>query len=396
MTAVPGGAVAGRRWPSAAGAWLGIGAAPGALVLGAQVAERHDGVLPLLVLLAGGVLMAALLAGQGLLGLLPPLGENSTLSVASARYLPPVADRAVALSMTLAMIGWFGFNVGLGGAALGALTGLPDWAAAVALAAPLLGVIVVGGGRWNGLAIVATGSAIVLIGLVALRTLPEGLPVTVQPAGPRSTAVDLAGFLGYVSVFAMRAPDFTVGLRRRRDLAWCVGLLVVPALLAAVVGAGLSAATGSSDVVATLAGPQGMAAANLFLAVAVVAPTLACVHSGSLALGRLAPLPARLLPWLVAVPGLVLAILRVDRLMADWLVLLAAAVPALVVPMVVEAARRRRGRPPRLISTWTWLPPSAIAVAGTVAGYPESALVGLVLSVLAALLAQWRPRAPAR
>ncbi|AOS63415.1 SLC5/6 family protein [Actinoalloteichus hymeniacidonis] len=389
MTAAAGPVPTGRRWPSAAGAWLGIGAAPGALVLGAQVAQRNDGALPLVVLLAGGLVMAALLAGQGMLGLLPPAGENSTLSAASARYLPPVADHAVALLMTLAMIGWFGFNVGLGGAALGALTGLPDWAAAIVLGLPLLGVIVAGGGRWNGLAIVATCSAIVLIGLVALRTAPSSVPVSLTSGGPRSMAVDLAGFLGYVSVFAMRAPDFTVGLRGRRDLAWCVALLVGPALAAAIVGAGLSASTGSSDVVATLAGPQGMAAANLFLAVAVVAPTLACIHSGSLALGRLARLPRLLLPWAVAIPGLVLAMLRVDRLMADWLVLLAAAVPALVVPMVWEAARRRRGGAPELISTWAWLPAAVIAVLGTLAGYPEAALAGLGLAVLAAMSAQW-------
>ncbi|MCP9953799.1 hypothetical protein [Actinomadura madurae] len=115
-----------RTWRAASGAWLGIGTAPGALVLGAQVGGRHDGALPLIVLVVGGAVMAALLAAQGRLGLRAPAGEDAGMTDLAPRYLPPMAERAFTALLAAAMVGWFGFNVGLGGAAAAALVGVPD------------------------------------------------------------------------------------------------------------------------------------------------------------------------------------------------------------------------------------------------------------------------------
>ncbi|XVQ10039.1 hypothetical protein ACQP1W_47250 [Spirillospora sp. CA-255316] len=335
-----------RTWRNAAGAWLGIGTAPGTLVLGAQVGGRHDGALPLVVLVAGGAVMCALLAAQGRRGLRPPEGENATLAELSPRYLPPVTDRAVTGLLALAMIGWFGFNVGLGGGAVAALTGMPDVAGVLVLTVPIVAVLLTGGGRWNAVALATTLVAIALIAVVAVRLAPPSPPVTLSPDGsPLVLAADLAGYIGYVSVFAVRAPDFTVGLRGRGDLWWCVGLLVGPALAATVVGAGLAATSGSTDVVAVLAGPEGLPVANLFVAASVIAPTLAAVHSGVFAVRRFSP---RLPDWaavlVLAVPGAVLAAVRVDRLLLTWLTILAAVLPALIPPMTAEALRRHRRR----------------------------------------------------
>ncbi|MFC5745168.1 hypothetical protein [Actinomadura rugatobispora] len=339
-------AAEGRSWRNSAGAWLGIGTAPGTLVLGAQVGGRHDGALPLVVLVAGGIVMCALLAAQGRRGLRPPEGENATLAELSPRYLPPVTDRAVTGLLALAMIGWFGFNVGLGGGAVAALTGVPDVAGVLVLTVPIVAVLLAGGGRWNAVALATTLIAIALIAVVAVRLAPPSPPVTLSPGGsPLVLAADLAGYIGYVSVFAVRAPDFTVGLRGRGDLWWCVGLLVGPALAATVVGAGLAASSGSTDVVAVLAGPEGLPVANLFVAASVIAPTLAAVHSGVFAVRRFSP---RLPDWaavlVLAVPGTVLAAVRVDRLLLTWLTILAAVLPALIPPMTAEALRRHRAR----------------------------------------------------
>ena len=335
-----------RTWRNAAGAFLGIGTAPGTLVLGAQVAGRHGGTLPLVVLAAGGILMCALLAAQGRRGLRPPAGENATLAELSPRYLPPLTDRAVTGLLALSMVGWFGFNVGLGGGAIAALTGLPDIAGVLALAVPIVAVLMTGGGRWNAVAVVTTLTAIALIAVVAVRLAPSSPPLTAAPGGGLTVlAADVAGYIGYVSVFAVRAPDFTVGLRGRGDLWWCVGLLVGPALAATVVGAGVAASSGSTDVVAVLAGPDGLPVANLFVAAAVIAPTLAAVHSGVFAVGRFAPrLPRRAAVLVLAVPGTVLAAVRVDRVLLAWLTLLAAVLPALIPPMTAEAVRRHRRR----------------------------------------------------
>ncbi|MEU9018398.1 hypothetical protein [Actinomadura sp. NPDC048394] len=393
----PGGE--GRSWRAASGAWLGIGTAPGALVLGAQVGGRHGGALPVAVLAAGGVVMTALLAAQGRLGLRPPAGEGAGMAVLAPRYLPPVAERAFTALLAVAMAGWFGFNVGLGGAALAALTGLPDAAGAVLLTVPIVAVLLAGGGRWNAIAVATTLTAIALIGIVAVRLPPPASPVSFARDGPfAGLAADLAGYIGYVSVFAVRAPDFTAGLRGRRDLAACVALLVGPALAASVVGAGVAAASGSTDVVAVLAGPDGLPAANLFVAASVIAPTFAAVHSGALAVRRFLPPGGRFggRVWgvlAVAMPGAVLAALRVDRMLLDWLTVLAAALPALVPPMAAEAARRRRGRPARPVRTWIWAPGAVLAVALTLAGHAAAAPVGLAVSAAATLVHAWSARA---
>ncbi|MET7707612.1 hypothetical protein [Micromonospora sp. NPDC005413] len=75
------------------------------------------------------------------------------------------------------------------------------------------------------------------------------------------------------------------------------------------------------------------------------------------------------------------------------LTLLAAALPVLVVPMAVEAAARRRGRAPRTVPAWCWLPPALLAVACTLAGVGVGPLLGLALAGAFTLL--WRPGHPA-
>ncbi|NYD49947.1 hypothetical protein BJY14_005930 [Actinomadura luteofluorescens] len=452
MTSAPArprtsGSGGGRTWRAASGAWLGIGTAPGALVLGAQVGGRHGGALPVPVLVVGGAVMAALLAAQGRLGLREPAGENAGMAELAPRYLAPVAERAFTALLAVAMAGWFGFNVGLGGAAAAALGGVPDAVGVAALTVPTAAVLVAGGGRWNAVAVATTLTAVALIGIVAVKLAPPASPVSFARDGPPGVlAADLAGYIGYVSVFAVRAPDFTVGLRGRRDLAACVALLVVPALAASVVGAGVAAASGSTDVVAVLAGPDGLHAANLFVAASVIAPTLAAVHSGALAIDRFLPrpptpagdatpardaapardtTPARGaipagdavgaaggrsvgggggsgLRWgvrvegrrvvavlAIALPGAVLAVLRVDRMLLEWLTVLAAALPALVPPMAAEFGRRRRGRAGRPVATWIWAPGAAVAVALTLAGHAAAAPAGLVVSAVATLVHAW-------
>ncbi|WP_329086486.1 hypothetical protein OG979_26240 [Actinomadura citrea] len=420
MTSAPArprtsGSGGGRTWRAASGAWLGIGTAPGALVLGAQIGGRHGGALPVPVLVVGGAVMAALLAAQGRLGLREPAGENAGMADLAPRYLAPVAERAFTALLAVAMVGWFGFNVGLGGAAAAALGGVPDAVGVAVLTVPTVAVLVAGGGRWNAVAVATTLTAVALIGIVAVKLAPPASPVSLARDGPPGVlAADLAGYIGYVSVFAVRAPDFTVGLRGRRDLAACVALLVVPALAASVVGAGVAAASGSTDVVAVLAGPDGLPAANLFVAASVIAPTLAAVHSGALAANRFLPHPPpgtapaggaaggpsggrrgrvegrRVVAVLaIAVPGAVLAALRVDRMLLEWLTVLAAALPALVPPMAAEFGRRRRGRAGRPVATWIWAPGAAVAVALTLAGHAAAAPVGLVVSTGATLVHAW-------
>ncbi len=433
MSSVP--ATEPRRWPDAVGAWLGIGTAPAALVLGAAMAARHGGAVPVLGLLLGILLMAALLYGQGRLGLRPPHGDGGTLTAVAPAYLAPGSRTVLTAILAVSMIGWNGFNVGLGGASLAALLHLPGWCGAVALEALVLAVSFAPARLGNRVAIATTLCAVALVASCLVVLAPPGAPVRVAGGGGTVRALaDTAALAGYVAVFAVRAPDFSAGLGRRRDLTWCVALLVGPALLSVLAGIGLWLRTGSSDVVAVLAAGPGLAAyANLFVAVGVFAAALTTTYSGTLALRGLAPrLPRALGVVAVAVPGGLLAVARFDRHLLPWLTLLAAALPALVVPMATEALRRRnggvpwrgrggvppqrgsggvprRGRgavpprrgsgdgtarrgsndgTPRRVPPWTWLPASALAVTLTAAGWPQAPLAGL--AVAAVLTLAWR------
>ncbi|MEH1165171.1 hypothetical protein V6V47_07270 [Micromonospora sp. CPCC 205539] len=377
-----------RRWPAAVGAWLGIGTAPATLVLGAAMAARHGGAVPVAGLLVGGTLMAALLWGQGRIGLRPPLGDGGTLTAVLPAYLGRPSRLLLAAVLTVSMIGWNGFNVGLGGASLAALTHLPGWAGPALLEAAVLVVSWAPARYGNRVAVVTTLSAVVLVGWCLTALPPPGAPVSLASGG----LADAAALIGYAAVFALRAPDFSVGLARRRDLAWCVALLIGPALLGVLAGAGLWLRTGSADVVALLATGSGLAAyANLFVAVAVFAAALTTTYSGALALrGLTTRVPAWTAMLAVAVLGGLLAVARFDRLVLPWLTLLAAALPVLVVPMAVEAAARRRGRPPRTVPVWSWVPPALLAVACTLAGVGVAPLLGLALAGLLTLV--WRRR----
>jgi hypothetical protein len=389
-----GGEAPSRRWPSAVGAWLGIGAAPAALTLGAAMADRHGGAVPLLALLVGGALMAALLAGQGVLGLRPPLGEGGTLTAIAPAYLTSAGRAVLGIVLALAMVGWNGFNVGLGGASLASVAHVPGVAGVVLLEVAVLAVSFGSPRLGNRIAVVTTLCAIGLVAFCVSRLAPAVSPVATGVDAFPTLAADVAALGGYIAVFAVRAPDFSHGLARRRDLAWCVGLLVVPAILVAVAGAGVWLRTGEADVVAVLAQAEGVAAyGNLFVTAAVFAPALTTTYFGALALRGVAPrVPAAVGILLVAVPGGLLAALRFDHYLLPWLSVLAAALPPLIVPMATEAARRRRGRPPRVVPAWTWLPAGALATALTAVGVPAAPIAGLAAAVVATAAAhRWAP-----
>ncbi|MGC4746065.1 hypothetical protein ACLQ28_10440 [Micromonospora sp. DT201] len=94
-----------RCWPAAVGAWLGIGTAPATLVLGAAMAARHGGAVPVAGLLVGAALMAALLWGQGRIGLRRPLGDGQTLTAVLPAYLGDTSRLLLAAVLTVSMVG---------------------------------------------------------------------------------------------------------------------------------------------------------------------------------------------------------------------------------------------------------------------------------------------------
>lgn len=370
-----------RRWWNTAGAWLAIGTGPAALVLGAGLADRHDGPVPVGALLLGGVAMTVLLVVPGRLGLRPPHGEGRSLTELLEAYLPRRDRTVVGALMALAMAGWLGFNAGLGGAALGSLLDVPKWAGVVVLGLPLLAIAAAGQHRWNALALVTTAAALALIVVIATHGSPAGEAPLDAGFGTSTTLLtDIAVFVGYVAVFGLRAPDFTAGLRGRSDLWACAAILVVPTLIAATAGTMIALRSDSADLVGHL---RTSDLGTALVVVAVAAPCLTSFHSGGLALRSVTGLRERPAAAVIGVAGLAVATTGFENALIPWLTVLAAVLPPLVVPLGWEArVRRRQRRPPRPVTAVMWLPAAALGVALTIAGVPGAPLAGLAAAVV--------------
>lgn len=360
--------VVGVPWTRRLGAFLAIGTSPGALVLGAGLAVRNGGAVPLLGLGVGAAAMAAMLYGQGLLGVVPPVGSGQSLADATQSYLGRLTLPLLHGLLGFAMIGWFGFNVGLGGAALAVVAGVPGPVGPILLAAPIVLVAVQGRRGWNGLAIVTTLAALALVALVVNQTASGTPPVVVTGPSAVGWLGDAGALIGYVAVFSLRAPDFSHGLATRRDLGLCVGALVGSTVLVALAGASLARATGTIDVVAAVSGVSASVLGNVLVAIAVIAATFTTLHSGSLALRAVVRMPAAAAIMAIAVPGTLLAIARFDRYLVSWLELLAVLLPPLLVPMVIEARHRRRGHHHRRVVATMWVPGALAGLGATLLG----------------------------
>ena len=111
---------------------------------------------------------------QGRLGLVPPHGDGGNLTQIAPRYFNPFMHKLLGALIAIGMTGWFGFNVGLGGAALGALLNWPQWLAVLVIGVPILALSLRGIRGWNGLATLTTISVVILIALVVTRLAGQG------------------------------------------------------------------------------------------------------------------------------------------------------------------------------------------------------------------------------
>lgn len=326
--------------------------------------------------------MFAILWFQGLLGLTPPHGEGENLTTLTPKYFGSLMQRVLGGVIAIGMLGWSGFNLALGGAALGRLVNLPVWIGALAIGLPVLILSLRGIRSWNSLAALATVSVLGLTALVTMNLAARTFPITLALGDPTKMVTDVAVMVGYVSVFSVRSPDFTAGLRRPRDLATLVLLLCVPVLAIALAGVGLEMGTGETDLVAVLARQGDLGIGNLLIFLSVIAPTFTTLYSGAPALEAAIGLNHRKGMIGISVIGFILAVMRFDLWLGGWLSVLAAMLPPLVVPLAIESSARRRGRSPRRIPIWTWAPGSFTAVILTIARQPLAPLIGLGLALI--------------
>lgn len=380
----------GARWTDIAGAWLGIGTSPGALLLGAGIATRHQGLVPLLSLVLGFALIFTLVWFQGHLGLVPPLGDGGNLTTIAPRYFGPLMQRLIGALIGIGMTGWLGFNLGMGAAALGALIQIPVWLAVLVLGLPILVLSLRGAKGWNGLAALTTFSVLALVVLVVTQLGAHTLPITLNLDNPFSMVADIAAIVGYVSVFCVRAPDFTAGLGKRSDLNIVNLLLSVPLFIVVLAGADLRQGTGSDDLVGILAGPNGLPIGNLLITLSVIAPTFTTYYSGVPGLKTATGMSERAATLVMAIVGMTLAMARFDLYLLAWLDVLAAVLPPLVVPLAFESTARRWGRARRVIPVWVWLVGAGVSLILTLGHYPLALLIGLLVSFSATILWYWK------
>lgn len=357
-------------------------------MLGAEFSRRHDGAVPLLLAPLGAAAMAAVLWPQAVFGLADRTGPGRTLSEVSATSLSRAGDGVLMTLVTASMAGWLALNLAVGGTATSAWTGLPEPVAIGLHGVAVLLLGLTGIARWNRVAALAACASALLA--VSFLTGGEGAGRVVAAApAPALLAGDIALFVGYVAVFAVRAPDFTAGLARRRHVALLVAALTGATLVVAGAGAvAADAAAGQSVVAALLSG--GNRTAAILLSLSTLAPALASQHSGALGLARLRlPVPA---PLVAGVVGTALAIGRFDLLFAGWLELLAVAAPPVILPLGVERLRRRGGRAPRIVPLWTWLPGAVAGVALAAAGDDRALAAGAAVTAAATAVWAWSGR----
>ncbi len=381
-----------NRWKLTAGAWLGIGTSPGSLLLGVGIASRYGGAVPLFSLALSFLVMFLILWFQGLIGLAPPIGEGKNLTQLAPLYLGTTMQRVLGAMIGIGMIGWFGFNVGLGAAAFGALADLPQWATTLMLGVPVLVLALMGIRSWNWLAAVTTASVLILVALVTLELSDRTSPLTLRIGSPTNLIADVAVFIGYVSVFSLRTPDFTSRLKSRKDLFISILLLTLPLITVALAGVGMQQGTGSTDFVKTLAGPDGLAIGNVLITLSVIAPTFTTFFSGAPGLKAAVGIDEKIAMFVIGLTGMALSAARFDLWLLPWLSVLGSILPPFVVPLATEAAMRRRNHPPRLIPWWVWLPGSVTAVILTVGGQSLAPMVGMLIAALLTALWQWQER----
>ncbi|HMM49361.1 MAG TPA: cytosine permease, partial [Miltoncostaeaceae bacterium] len=235
------------------GPWVGLSTSPVALVAGGGVAQGLSGARLVVAVVVGSALLATLAGTQGIVG----QRTGQPLAAITARVLGTAGSRWVgSIVMLVMMLGWFGVNVGIAGAASGRLLGIGDLAGIVLFGLALLWIALRGLGvlSWTGF---AAGIAAAALGGYGMYLVLDGREVTLAGGftadRPISLLAGITLMVGYGSAFSLRAPDFTHDLSRTGQVVGCAAWgLFVPLVGFGLLGALLYATTGNWDLAEAL------------------------------------------------------------------------------------------------------------------------------------------------
>jgi cytosine permease len=280
---------------------------------------------------------------------------------------------ALTTTMVLAMIGWCGFYMGVGGAALSDLTGTPQVAGSCALGIVVMGLSLLGQERWNPLTYLTAGCAVALT-VITVVAVPTDPPAAIESEPVMGFMVALGGLISYAVVFAMRVPDFTVDIDKRSGV-WIVGLtMFVPLVALSALGVSLYARTGLFNLADVLAGTRQPQAGQLFLTLSTIAPSVTAVYSGAISIESLVRVPHRAALGAIAACATVLGATRFDQSLIGFLEVLGAVIPPALVVMLMTPLLARAPRSPHALLAWSSGAATALALhglssfAGSIAG----------------------------
>lgn len=266
-------------------------------------------------------------------------------------------------TMVVALFGWTGFYMGVGGAALSGLIGTPQVVGSVALGMVVMGLSLLGQERWNLLTYLTAGCAVALT-VITVVAVPTNPPLAIESEPVAGFTFALGGMISYAVVFAMRVPDFTVDINRQSGV-WIVGLTMsLPMLALAVLGVSLYARTGLFNLADVLAGTERPQAGQLFLTLSTIAPSVTAVYSGAISIESLVRVPHRAALAAIAACATVLGATRFDQSLIGFLEVLGAVIPPALVVMLLTPRLARAPRSPHPLLAWSSGAAAALALQG--------------------------------
>jgi len=259
---------------------------------------------------------------------------------------------ALTTTMVLAMTGWCGFYIGVGGAALSDLIDMPQVFGCCALGLVVMGLSLLGQERWNPLTYLTAGCAVALT-IITVVAVPNDPPRAIEMNPILGFVTAFGGMISYAVVFAMRVPDFTVDINRESGV-WIVGLtMFVPLVAIALLGVSLYARTGLFNLADLLAGTERPQAGQLFLTLSTIAPSVTAVYSGAISVGTLVRVQHRAAIAAVSICATVLGVTRFDQSLIGFLEVLGAVIAPALVVMLLTPQLGRAPRSPHPLLAWS-------------------------------------------
>ena len=347
-----------------------MGTGPGALMTGAAVTGRVGAEVAIPAVVTGCLVLYFVCVIHGL----QAYRSRAPMGTSVREIFGGRSGWALTTIMVLAMIGWCGFYMGVGGAALSDLVGMPQVAGSCVLGMVVMGLSLLGQERWNPLTYLTAGCAVALT-IITVVAVPDNPPPAIESEPVAGFLVALGGMISYAVVFAMRVPDFTVDIDKQSGV-WIVGLtMFVPLLALAVLGVSLFARTGLFNLADLLAGTEQPQAGQLFLTLSTIAPSVTAVYSGAISIESLArvphrvrsavrPSPPRAAMVAMATCATVLGTTRFDQKLIGFLEVLGAVIPPALVVMLLTPRLEGAPRSPHALLAWSSGAAAALALHG--------------------------------